>query len=106
MSEIWLDPKTISMVEGEELQLAVEFEGASALADPVSTVFKDGVDYSAETQLAGDADSVSGNVFTLKMITAVEGDAGSRYRVNVQVEVDGTNTEKRLLDILVVKNEQ
>ena len=50
----------------------------------------------------GDANSVSGNVQTLKRITALAGDGGGCYVVEISAAVDN-NIEKRKLLIRIVK---
>jgi len=102
VNEVWTEPSVVTMVEGEVIPWAVQFYGADSLASPVSTVWKDGQDYSADVQLSGDSDSVVGDIMTLKKITAKEGDAGSAYIVRAEVEVDGASTERRKFKINVV----
>jgi hypothetical protein len=52
--------------------------------------------------VSGDSDSASGNVQTLKRITARSGDGGERYVVEICANVDN-NIEKRKLLIQIVK---
>jgi len=101
-SNVWIKESPVAMVEGEVLPFTVLFEGAESVSSPVSTVFKGGQDYSSEVQLSGDSDLASGNVVSIKKITAKPGDAGSHYIVNVQAVVDSVRTEIRKLKINIV----
>lgn len=100
--KIWLVESPLTMIEGEEIAFSVEWSGAVNLADPQSKVFKNGVDVSESVMISGDSDSASGNVQSLKRITALSGDGGTRYVVEVCANVDN-NIEKRKLLIQIVK---
>ncbi|MEN8242169.1 MAG: hypothetical protein ABFS17_09635 [Chloroflexota bacterium] len=99
---IWLAESPLTMIEGEEIAFSVEWVGAVNLSDPGTKVYKDGVDVSASVMLSGDSDEVSGNVQTMRRITALPGDGGSRYVVEVGANVDN-NLEKRKLLIEIVR---
>jgi hypothetical protein len=90
------------MIEGEEIAFSVEWIGAVNLTEPTSKVYKNGVDISENTMISGDSDSASGNIQTLKRITARDGDGDSRYVVEIGAKVDN-NTEKRKLLIQIVR---
>lgn len=100
--KLWLVESPLTMIEGEEIAFSVEWIGAVNLTEPESKVYKNGVDISENTMISGDNDTASGNVQTLKRITAKSGDGGSRYVVEISAKVDN-NTEKRKLLIRVVK---
>lgn len=99
---IWLVESPLTMIEGEEIAFSVEWIGAVNLSEPDCKVYKNGVDISENTMISGDSDSVSGNIQTLRRITARSGDGGSRYVVEISASVDN-NLEKRKLLIEVVK---
>jgi hypothetical protein len=96
---IWLIEREQVMLEGEAITFSVTFLGATTVASPTSTVYKNGSDVSGTVQSG--SDSVSANTVTLKTITAQVDDGGSVYVVVVQATVDG-NTEKRKFLIRVV----
>jgi hypothetical protein len=100
--KIWLVENPLTMIEGEEIAFSVTWAGAAALADPASKVFQDGVEVTNSVMVSGDSDSVNGNVQTLKRITALDGDGGSCYVVEICANVDN-NIEKRKLLIQIVK---
>lgn len=100
---IWVVEREQAMLEGEAIAFSVTFIGATTVASPSSTVYKNGTDIS-ETVLSG-SDSASGSTITLKTITAQEGDGGSVYVVVASAAVDG-NTEKRKFLIRVAKPSQ
>jgi hypothetical protein len=99
---IWLAESPLTMIEGEEIAFSVEWIGGVNLSAPESKVYKNGVDISASVMVSGDSDLVSGNVQTIKRVTAVSGDGGSRYVVEISANVDN-NLEKRKLLIEIVK---
>ena len=100
--KIWLVESPMTMIEGEEIAFSVEWIGAVNLSEPTSKVFRNGLDISAEAMISGDSDETSGNIQTLKKITARSGDGGSRYVVEVGALVDN-NAEKRKFLIQIVR---
>jgi hypothetical protein len=101
-NKVWLLESPVKMIEGEEIAFSVEWSGAAHVDTPASKVFKNGADISGDVMTSGDADTVSGNIQTLKRITALNGDGGSRYVVEVSATVDN-NLEKRKLLIQVIR---
>ena len=102
MNEIWLIESPVTMVEGEAVAYSVDWLGANKVESPSVTVYKNGQDVSSSVMISGDSHVVSGNVVTLKKITAASGDGGNRYVVVVECVVD-SNTERRKLLVHVVK---
>lgn len=99
MNDIWVVERDQVMIEGEALTFSVTFVGATTVSGPSSKVYKNGNDVSGTVQSG--SDSVSGNVVTLKTITAQADDGGGVYVVVVSATVNG-NTEKRKFKINVV----
>jgi hypothetical protein len=103
--EIWLIESPVTMVEGEVIAYSVDWLGANKVENPGVTVYKNGADVTSSVMVSGDSHSVSGNVLTMKKITAGNNDGGSRYVVVIQSTVD-QNTEIRKLLIQVVKADE
>jgi hypothetical protein len=100
--EIWLIESPVTMVEGEEIAYSIDWLGANKVESPVVTVYKNGSDYTSTCMVSGDEHLVSGNVLTMKKITAIANDGGSRYVAAIQCTVDN-NVEIRKLLIQIVK---
>ena len=103
-SEIWVIESPVTMVEGESIAYSVDWLGASKVENPAVTVYKNGQDVTSSVMVSGDAHVISGNVLTMKKITAGASDGGARYVVVVECGVDN-NTERRKLLIQVAKAE-
>lgn len=101
-NEIWLIESPVTMVAGEVIAYSVDWLGASKVESPSVTVFRNGANVTSSVMVSGDNHVISGNVLTLKKITAGSNDGGSRYVVVIQCGVDN-NTEIRKLLIQVVK---
>ena len=101
-NEIWLIESPVVMVEGEVIAYSVDWLGASKVESPSVTVYKNGQDVTSSVMVSGDSHTVSGNVLTMKKITAGGSDGGANYVVVVQCGVDN-NTEIRKLLVQVVK---
>lgn len=101
-TNIWLIESPVIMVEGEQIAYSVDWQGAANVTDPQATVFKNGVDITADAMDAGDQHIINGSVLTLKRLRARATDGGARYVVVVEADVDG-NRERRKLLIHVVK---
>ena len=99
--EIWLIESPVTMTEGEVIAYSVDWLGASTVSSPSVTVYRNGSDVTSTTMISGDSHVVSGNVLTMKKITAVANHGGSRYVVVIQCTVD-SNTEIRKLLIQIV----
>ena len=95
----------IDMIEGEIITYTVTWEDAISLSSPTAIVYRRAEDITS-TVMASGSHSVSGNVQTLKPITAIAGDGGSIYVVDIQVVVDGLNTEIRKLLINILKDKE
>lgn len=100
--EVWLIESPVTMVEGEVIAYSVDWLGASKVENPSVTVYKNGADVSSSVMVSGDSHLVSGNVLTMKKITAGSNDGGARYVIVIQCDVDN-NTEIRKLLVQVVK---
>jgi hypothetical protein len=100
--EIWLIESPVVMVEGEVIAYSVDWLGANKVESPSITVYRNGSDYTSTCMVSGDSHAISGNVLTMKRISAVANDGGSRYVVVIQCSVDN-NTEIRKLLIQIVK---
>lgn len=96
-SSIWLIESPVVMVEGEQVAFSVDWQGAANVTGPGATVYKNGVDITAETMAAGDQHVVNGSVQTLKRLLARETDGGARYVVVVEADVDGNHERRKLL---------
>lgn len=103
MTEVLLIESPISMIEGETITYSLTWQGASALASPTVTVFKDAEDITTEAMPSG-SHSVSGNVQTLKPLVAGSNHGGHIYVVIMQCSVDG-NIERRKLIVKIIKDE-
>ena len=90
--------------EGEILNYALVWSGATTVSSGVTSAYRNGTDVSA-TVLSG-SDSVSGVTQTMKVVTVPVGYGGSRIVLEVLAVVDG-NTLKvgRTIKILKVGEE-
>jgi hypothetical protein len=100
--EIWLIESPVTMVEGEVIAYSVDWLGANKVENPNIKVYKNGSDYTSTCMVSGGSHVISGNVLTMKKISAIANDGGSRYVVVIQCGVDN-NTEIRKLLIQIVK---
>lgn len=96
---VWAIESPTVMQEGEEVTFAGEWLGDNPPTSPSTTVFREGADIT-DSVVSG-SDSVSGQIQTLKAITAQDGHAGSKYVVVAQATVAG-NTEKRKIEIEII----
>ncbi len=94
---IWLIESPVVMVEGEQIAFSVDWQGAARVESPQATVYKNGVDITADAMDAGDEHVITGSVLTLKKLRARSGDGGSRYVLVVAAEVDGNLELRKLL---------
>lgn len=101
-NEIWLIESPVVMVEGEVISYSVDWLGASKVENPSVMVYKNGQDVTSSVMVSGDSHTISGNVMTMKKITAGNNDGGLNYVVVVQCGVDN-NIEKRKFLVQVVK---
>jgi|SaaInlV_200m_DNA_2_1039689.scaffolds.fasta_scaffold20362_2 hypothetical protein len=79
------------IVEGGKVPYDITWIGVTSLASPSATVYKDGQDITSTVMTTG-ADSVSGNVQTLKLIEALSNHGGSKYVVNFTAVLDSGET--------------
>ena len=91
------------MIEGETITYSLTWNGASSLSSPTAVVYKDASDITS-TAMASGSHTVSGNVQTLKALTAGVNDGDKIYVVIIQCVVDG-NTERRKLIVNILKDE-
>ncbi|MBT3239369.1 MAG: hypothetical protein HON98_02575 [Chloroflexi bacterium] len=98
---IWLIESPVQMVEGEVIAYSVDWLGASKVETPDVIVYKNGQDVTSTVMVSGDSHVVSGNVVTLKKITAQNNDGGNQYVVVVECGVDN-NIERRKFLVQVV----
>ncbi|MDH3943705.1 MAG: hypothetical protein OEV06_06420 [Anaerolineae bacterium] len=103
MNEIMLIESPVQMMTGETITYSVTWLGASNLSSPNALVYRRGTDISATAMPSG-AHAVSGNVQTLKPLTAGSNDGGKKYVVVIECVVDG-NTERRKLIVDIVKSQ-
>lgn len=101
--EIWLIESSVTMVEGEQIAFSVDWQGATRLSNAAASVYKNGIDITAQVMDAGDEHVINGNVLTLKKLQARSTDGGSRYVLVVEADVDN-NRERRKLLIHIVKS--
>lgn len=101
-TSIWLIESPVVMVEGEQIAYSIDWQGAANVSDPQATVYKNGVDITADAMEAGDEHIINGSVLTLKRLRARITDGGARYVVVVEASVDG-NRQRRKLLVHVVK---
>jgi hypothetical protein len=101
-ASIWLIESPVTMVEGEQVAFSVDWLGAASVAEPDAWIYKHGTDITVTAMGSGDEHTISGNVLTLKKLTARANDGGSRYVVVIEALVDG-NVERRKLLVQVVK---
>ena len=101
MTNIWVIESPVTQAEGEAIAYSIDFIGANSVSSVTAVCYKDNTDYSSSVFLSGDSIVISNNVITLKKLTAVADDGGSKYVVAVKGTVDG-NTEIRKLLINVV----
>lgn len=98
---LYLIESPISMIEGEAISFSVDWLGASRVENPSLTVYKNGEDITSAALISGDAHSVSGNVLTLKKLTAGAQDGGTRYILAIAADVDSNHEVRKLLvDVL------
>ncbi len=101
-NNIWLIESPVQIVSGEVIAYSVDWLGASKVENPAVTIYKNAQDITSSVLVSGDNHVVSGNVVTLKKLTAGANDGGSHYVLVVQCDVDN-KTEKRKLLVQVVK---
>jgi len=77
---LWAIDPPIQIAAGDTLTVTVTYLGASSVSTPVGTIYQGSKDVSATCMPTGTA-SASGNVITLKPITAVVGN--KKYVVTV-----------------------
>ena len=94
----------IGMIEGEKVTFSITWLGVTTLSSPTAVVYKSGTDISS-TAMASGSHSVSGNVQTLKELTAIAGDGGKRYIVIIEAVIDSGNVERRKLIVNIIKDE-
>ena len=99
--EILIIESPRSMIESEVITYSVTWQGASSLSSPGAKVYANGANISS-TAMSSGSDSVSGNVQTLKPLTAGTNDGKKVYVVVISCTVDG-NTESRKLIVRIVK---
>ena len=100
---LWLKEDPLEMIEGEVVTFSVTFEGITACSSPTAKVYRNETDVTS-TAMATGSHSASGNVVTLKPLTAGTSDGGEIYVVVVQATADG-NTEKRKVRVYILKDE-
>lgn len=98
LNEPMLLGSPVFQLPGESITYNITVEGSNAPTAPVATVYKGRTDVTATVMPAGSA-SVSGQVITLKPLTALV--ANSDYSVIIQATVAG-NTEQRKLIVQCV----
>ncbi len=94
---IWLIESPVQMVEGEAIAYSVDWLGASKVESPMVVVYKNGQDVTSAVMISGDSHVVSGNVVTLKKITAQNNDGGNQYVVVVECAVVNDIERRKLL---------
>ena len=92
----WAVESPWASVAGETVTFTVTFLGATAATSPVATVYQNKTDVTSTIMPSGSA-SASGNVVTLKPMTAMTG--GKRYVVSVSATVDGNTRVKKFMVI-------
>lgn len=98
---VWLIDSPVSMIAGEQIAYSVDWQGATSVSAAGATVYRNGLDITAQAMDAGDAHVITGNVLTLKKLRALDPDGGARYVVLIHAQVDG-NQERRKLLVQVV----
>lgn len=102
MSEqVWVLESPVQMVETEVIAYSIDWLGASSVAVSTVNVYRNGIDVTSSVMISGDSNAVSGNVLTMKKITAVDGHGGSKYVVVAKCTVDN-NTEIRKVEIEIL----
>lgn len=101
-NNIWVVESPLTMIEGEEIAFSLEWSGAAVVEDPSSKVYQDGVEITESVMVNGDSDTASGNVQTIRRISAQSGDGGGCYVVEICANVDN-NIEKRKLLLHIIK---
>lgn len=96
-SAVWLIDSPVSMLAGEQIAYSVDWQGATSVSAPHATVYRNGVDVTAEAMDAGDAHVITGSVLTLKKLRALDVDGGARYVVLMGALVDGNQERRKLL---------
>ena len=98
-NEIFVVESPLTVVAGETLTLSLTWLGATSVSAPGATVYHNGTDETSTIMPSG-SHSASGNVQTLKPITAMTG--GETYVIAASATVDG-NTEIRKVLVKAVK---
>lgn len=102
-NSVWLIESPVNMVEGEQIAYSVDWQGAASVFNPEASVYKNGMDITAEAMDAGDEHVINGNVLTLKKLRARVSDGGAHYVLVAEADVDG-NRERRKLLIHIAKS--
>lgn len=94
--DVWVDEYRVIQMPGENAAYSILWDGADTLSSPGAAVYKDkSVTDSAATYLSTGANSVSGNVQTLKNLSALVG--GSRFIVVATCTADGNVRQVKIL---------
>lgn len=101
--DLWVRESPMPVAEGEVLELGIKWSGSATVTSPVTTVYKNGNDYSATVHLSGDTDRASGLIQVGKKITVAAGDFGQSYVVEFAATVDGQQ-EKRFWQLDVIRS--
>ena len=78
---IWLVESPVTMVAGEQIAFSVDWQGAARVSDPEAYVYRNGADITAEVMTSDDSHQVSGNVVTLKKLSAGLTHGGGQARI-------------------------
>lgn len=101
-NQVMLSGSPVFMSPTETYTFTVTWPWATSLSSSTAAAFKvNGSDVSSTLMPSG-SHTASGNVQTLKPITAVTG--GTTYVVNVTTTIDSGNVETRSFEIIVRKN--
>ena len=99
-SDLWLLESPMEIIAGESVTFSVEWLGATTLASPTAYVYFNNTDVTSSIMASG-SHSVSGNIQTLKAITARTTEQGGSYVITIECTVDG-NTERRKFELRVL----
>lgn len=90
--DIWAIESPWGSAAGESLTFTLTYLGASSVSSVTATVYQNKTDVTSTVMPAGST-SASGNVATLKPLTAMTG--GKKYVVSVSATVDGNTVVKK-----------
>lgn len=107
--EIWVRESPKHFTEGDEPELSIQYDEASAVSavGATQTIYKNGSGSDLSSTMCSGNITADGNILNLKKITFAAGTGGNDYVVVVTASVDGvTQVRKCQCEIQKAKSRQ